>query len=134
MYVVTLLFWHWREGRIGRVAFAATSLAIWAVLYGVQLLLPAPLEEDVTVGSGGATVAALLAMVVLAVLALVATLNLGAKRFRDMGLPGWLATIGVTLLNGALIYAVPTLAYPWFAIAVFALLALTPSGILSIRA
>ena len=66
----------------------------------------------------------------LGVLALIATLNFTAKRFRDMGAPDWGATAGVTALNTVLIVAAPGVTYPWFSIAVFAALALTPTDAL----
>lgn len=129
MAVLQQLFWNWRTGRIGRPAFIAYSAAIWAVLYGTHLLLPSPLEEKgAPLGSNVSVVAPLLAAM-LGVIALVVSLNLAAKRFREIGLPGWITVIGVTVVNGTLLYLVPGLSYPWFSLAVFAALAATPPGL-----
>lgn len=48
----------------------------------------------------------LLAVLALAGVLVFASLNIMAKRFRDMGLPGWLVVLGVAILSGVLsVYA-----------------------------
>lgn len=127
--VLQQLFRDWRTGRIGRAAFVAYSVAIWAVLYGTHLLLPSPLEGKGAPLGSNVSVAAPLFVAILGMVALIASLNLAAKRFRDVGLPGWTTVVGVTVVNGTLLYLVPGLAYPWFSLAVFAALAATPPGL-----
>ena len=133
MNVLRLLFWEWRRGRVGRTVFMACSVAISAALYSALLLLPLPLEEKVEFSGGNSSVLVLSLIGTLGLLALFGSLNLAAKRFRDIGAPGWTATIGVTVLNGALVFLAPGLTYPWFSILVFSVLALTPSRFLSSR-
>jgi uncharacterized membrane protein YhaH (DUF805 family) len=129
MSVLRQLFWDWRAGRLGRLAFIAYSLTIWAILYGTHLLLPSPLKGSGPPLGANVSVAAPLLAAILGIVALVVSLNLAAKRFRDIGLPGWITVLGLTVVNGTLIYFTPALAYPWFSLAVFAALAATPPGL-----
>lgn len=133
MSFLRLLFWGWRKDRAGRLGFVGCSAAIWAVLFWVLSLLPDPLEENVETIGSGVPIGLLVAIAAFGLLALLASLNLAAKRIRDIGAPGWIVVIGLTLLNGILILAAPRLAYPWFSVAVFAVLSLTPSGALATR-
>lgn len=130
MRIVKLLFWEGRTGRVGRLAFVGCSAAIWALLYGVGLLMPGPITDEELLSPNELHI---IAIAVLGVLSLIVTLNLAAKRFRDMGAPGWWALLGVTLLNTVLIFTVPGLAYPWFGFIVLALLALAPTDVVSRR-
>lgn len=129
MVILRQLFWDWRVGRLGRVAFIAYSLAVWAILYGTHLLVPSPLEENGAPLGANVSVAGPLLAAILGMVVLVVSLNLAAKRFRDIGVPGWITVLGLTVVNGTLIYFVPGLAYPWFSLAVFAALAITPPGL-----
>ena len=132
LFAVKLLFWDWRAGRIGRLTYLAATGAVWAALWGmVHLMLPPTLEEAMV--PVDASPLAPLAGAVVGVLALAASMNLAAKRFRDIGLPGWLSVLGLTVLHTALLFTVPGLIYPWFGLAVLAVLVLTPTGALASR-
>ena len=124
---VTLLFWDWRAGRIGRLTYLAASAALWAVLWGTAwLVMPPTLEQAMVPANAAPTFP--MAGGALSLLALAASINLAAKRFRDIGLPGWLSVLGLTALHAALLFTVPGLVYPWFGLAVLAVLVLTPTG------
>jgi uncharacterized membrane protein YhaH (DUF805 family) len=129
MTILRQLFWDWRAGRLGRLAFVAYSVAIWALLYGMHSLLPSPLEKNGAPLGAKVSVAGPLLAAVLGLVVLVVSLNIAAKRFRDAGLPGWITVLGLTIVNGTLIYFVPGLTYPWFSLAVFAALAVMPPGL-----
>ena len=129
---VTLLFWDWRAGCIGRLTYLAAAGAVWAALWGMaHLMLPPTLEEAMV--PVDASPLAPLAGAALGLLALAASTNLAAKRFRDIGLPGWLSVLGLTALHAVLLFTVPGLIYPWFGLAVLAVLVLTPTGALAAR-
>lgn len=129
MSILRQLFWDWRAGRLGRLAFIAYSVAIWAVLYGTHLLLPSSLDEKGAPLGSNVSVAGPLLAAILGAVVLVVSLNIAAKRLRDTGLPGWITVLALTVVNGTLIYFFPGLAYPWFGIAVFAALAATPTSL-----
>ena len=124
---VTLLFWDWRAGRIGRLTYLAAAGAVWAVLWGTAWLVMAPTLAEAMVPANAAPTFPM-AGGALSLLALAASINLAAKRFRDIGLPGWLSVLGLTALHAALLFTVPGLVYPWFGLAVLAVLVLTPTG------
>ncbi len=129
MRAVKVLFGEWRKGRIARVEFVAYSLLIWAMLYGLLLLQAWPVEGQIDVLQTRHIGTSILVLPAAAIAALLGTLNLSAKRIRDMGAPGWLSTIGITAVNAGLIFVLPGFAYPWFSIAVFLALAVVPSDL-----
>lgn len=119
--ILEILFGDIRQGRLGRAGYVAYSL-LASVLAGFALMAivltlgsaTALFSSDVSsVGvflteklGGGPGLVILFALGLL--LAFVHA-NLTAKRYRDMGLPGWKTLFAVSLGTGLLIGALPAL-------------------------
>jgi uncharacterized membrane protein YhaH (DUF805 family) len=134
-------FGAWRSGKLGRIGYIVAAFVLYGMLGAIQwfildALKPEPFQltptsEPMSEFAQMATVAASLAM---SVLTLVVGLNIAAKRIRAIGAPGWGGALVLTLVNGAALFAIPDLAYPWLAIAIMALLMVLPNGLLGKRA
>ena len=99
-----VFFGGWREGRLKRLPYLGYSLLLIvipvAVVFGVFFLLNG---FTGTLGNGSELLAgigliAMILVVLSALILLVANLNITAKRFRDMGLPGWWSVAVMFLL------------------------------------
>jgi len=106
-----VLFLDVSNGRIGRLSFLGHSLLLMllflivglaiAVAFGVTgHMLNADLHAASTTVMAAAGVPFIILMVALIVAFLFASLNLTAKRVRDIGLPGWSVTIGYVIAVG----------------------------------
>ncbi len=100
-----IFFGGWREGHLKRLAYLGYSLLLIvipvAIILGVLFLVKS-ITGDLNVfrevfrGSGGMIAMIFVGLFSLALLA--ANLNITAKRFRDMGLPGWWSVAAMFLL------------------------------------
>lgn len=106
-----VLFLDVSNGRIGRLSFLGHSLLLMllflivglaiAVAFGVTgHMLNADLHAASTTVMAAAGVPFIILMVALIVAFLFASLNITAKRVRDIGLPGWTVTIGYVIVVG----------------------------------
>lgn len=143
--ILEIMFGDIREGRVSRASYVAYSL-LASVLAGFALMaivlalgsVTALFSSDVSsVGvfltekfGGGPGLVILFALSLLLVFV---HANLTAKRYRDMGLPGWKTLFAVSLGTGLLIGALPALG-GGLQVLLFLILLLMPSNAFGNRA
>lgn len=138
------LFGDVRKGRVGRLAFLGWSALLTAISVAIVLGIGfgAGIAENLFAADAAeaqAQIAERLGLPALLLFAIAfgaiffADLNLTAKRFRDIGLPGWWLVLAVVLLS----MAIATTALPEAAsglhLLVFVVLCLVPTGALAGR-
>lgn len=137
------IFWgEVRTGRLKRLPYVACFVTL-NVLLGLLLFAGVMLMGfDETLLEGGAeqiqkafadnlSMPVMLIGGLLVMFCTLASMNIMAKRLRDIGLPGWWSTLGIALLSLILSFQVAGSIGDGFQLLVLLALLLLPSGILS---
>jgi len=130
-------FGAWRTGRLGRVGYVAAAFVLYGMLGLIQWFILDALEPDpiqLTPNSQPMSAlmqnAALAASLAMSALTLVVGLNIAAKRFRHIGLPGWAAAAAYFVFLAGLTVALSGPTGGWAALGGLVLLALAPGGLI----
>ncbi len=128
-----------RSGRLNRLQYLGywLLLAVLVIVVGMGVGFAIGIAEHAVDGElqqaqdqirgtiGGPT---LVGLSIIGAIIFVANLNLQAKRFRDMGLPGWIATAVIVATGVLLTLTLPAQANAMFNLVVLLTLVLVPTG------
>jgi uncharacterized membrane protein YhaH (DUF805 family) len=96
-------FGEWHSGRLKRLPYLGYDLLIWmlsfVIIFGL-IMLAGGFENVVSPDAlAGVGILGMIFFFLFFIGALVANLNIMAKRIRDMGLPAWKSVLGIILVS-----------------------------------
>jgi len=96
-------FGEWHSGRLKRLPYLGYDLLIWVlsfvIIFGL-IMLAGGFENVVSPDAlAGVGILGMIFFFLFFIGALVANLNIMAKRVRDMGLPAWKSVLGIILVS-----------------------------------
>jgi uncharacterized membrane protein YhaH (DUF805 family) len=126
-----IYFGEWHTGRLKRLPYLGYDLLIWVLSFVIifsLIMLAGGFEQMISPDTlAGVGILGMIFFFLFFVGALVANLNIMAKRIRDMGLPAWKTVLGIILVSFVL-----ELLFPAQQMEISAVATQTPEGFSSV--